>query len=60
MMKMMADAEAAFEDTSEEQKKRDSKRGYPRAPAHDDKVLEGPIGRRAQSNRICQLDQVRV
>ena len=36
MFKMMADAQAAFEDPSEDQKKKDSRRGYPRAPARDD------------------------
>ncbi len=36
IFKMMEDAQAAFEDTSEDQKERDSRRGYPRAPARED------------------------
>ncbi|MDP6523109.1 MAG: DUF6288 domain-containing protein [Kiritimatiellia bacterium] len=36
MFKMMEDAQAAFEDPSEDQKKKDSRRGYPRAPARED------------------------
>jgi len=36
MFKMMEDAQAAFEDPSEDQKKKDSKRGYPRGVARED------------------------
>ncbi|MHC4248729.1 MAG: DUF6288 domain-containing protein [Planctomycetota bacterium] len=36
MMKMMAEAKTAYEDPSEDRKKRDRRRGYPRAPARED------------------------